>query len=65
MTAKMDEGLARQGSPRQVRFLSKVEVFRRYLAGDEKFSNGRLYSLLALWNAVTNLDGSLTVERRD
>ena len=58
MTAKIDEDLARQGSPRQARFLSRIEVLRRYSAGDETFSNGGLYSIVALWDAVTNLDRS-------
>ena len=62
MTAKMDDDLARQYSPRQARFLSRIEALRRYSAGDETFSNGGPYSVVALWNAVTNLDRSLSVE---
>ena len=62
MTAKMDEDLARRASPRQARFLSRIETtLRRYSAGDETFSNGGLYSVVPLWDAVTNLDRSLTV----
>ena len=63
MAAKMDEDVARKATQRQAPFLSRIQVLRRYSAGDETFSNGGLYSLVALWNVVTNLDRSLSVEK--
>ena len=61
---KMDEGLEIKASSRQARFLSRIEVLRRYSAGgDRRSSSGPgLYSLVALWTAVKKLDQSLIVE---
>ncbi|CAN0448098.1 unnamed protein product, partial [Ascophyllum nodosum] len=60
MTVK--EKLGRKASSRQARFLSRIEVLRRYSAGGQWSSSSGLYALVALWTAVTKLDRSLTVE---
>ena len=59
---KMDEDLEIKASSRQARFLSRIEVLRRYSAGDQWSSSGGLYSLVALWTAAKKLDRSLMVE---
>ena len=61
MTIKMYEDFARKASSRQARFLSRIEVLRRYSAGDKWVSFCGLYSLVALWTAVKKLDRSLIV----
>ena len=63
MATKMYEDLARKASSRQARFLSRIEVLRKYSASDEWHSSGGLLSLVALWSAVKKLDGSLIVEK--
>ena len=63
MAIKMGEDLEIKASSRQARFLSRIEVLRRYSAGgDEWSSSGGLYTLVALWTAVKKLDRSLIVE---
>ena len=59
---KMDEDLKIKASSRQARFLSRIEVLRRYSAGDQWSSSCRLYSFVALWTAAKKLDQSLIVE---
>ena len=59
---KMDEDLEIKASSRQARFLSRIEMLRRYSAGDQWSSSGGLYSLVALWTAVKKLDRCLIVE---
>ena len=62
MAVKMYEDLARKACSRQARFLLRIEVLRRYSAGEKWFSSNGLYSLVALLNAAKKLDGSLIVE---
>ena len=60
MTVKKE--LGRKASSRQARFLSRIEVLRRYSAGDTRFGIDGLYSLVTLWSAAKKLDESLIVE---
>ena len=62
MAIKMDEDLKIKASSRQARFLSRIEVLRRYSAGDQWSSSCRFYSLVALWTAAKKLDQSLVAE---
>ena len=62
MAVKMDEDLVKKACSRQARFLSRIEVLRRYAAGENWFSSSGLYTLVALLSAVKKLDGSLIVE---
>ena len=60
MTVKKE--LGRKASSRQAHFLSRIGVLRRYSADGQWFNSSGIYSLVALWTAVTKLDRSLTVE---
>ena len=62
-TVKKYENLLRQASSRQARFLSRIEVLRKYSAGGEWVNNGGLYSLVVLWNATKKLDRALIISR--
>ena len=62
MAVKLYEELGRKASLRQARFLSRIEVLRRYSVGDKWLSSGGLYSLVALWSVVMKLDRPLLVE---
>ncbi|CAN0213297.1 unnamed protein product, partial [Ascophyllum nodosum] len=62
MVVKLYKDVGRKASLRQARFLSRIEVLRRYSAGGKLLSSGGLYSLVALWSVVMKLDRSLLVE---
>ena len=62
MAVKLYEELGIKASLRQARFLSRIEVLRRYSAGDKWLSSSGIYSLVALWSRVMKLDRSLVVE---
>ena len=61
MAVKMYEGLAKKACSRQARFLSRIEVLRRYSAGQIWLSSVGRYSLVALWSAINKLDESFIV----
>lgn len=58
-----DETFAQMGSSRQARYLSRLGVLHEYYFGGEVVSTGGLYALVALWNSVKKLDGTVDVER--
>lgn len=58
----MDGGaLAEKASSRQAQYLGRLGVFKEYDARGEHVSTGGLYSLIALWNSVKKLDGTVDV----
>lgn len=62
LTISMDGGdLAGKSSSRQARYLARLGVFREYFAHGGDVSTGGSYSLIALWNSVKNLDGTVNV----
>lgn len=65
LTIGMDGGrLAGKASRRQARYLARLGVFKQYNARGTQVSTGGLYSLVALWNSVKNLDVTVNVEAR-
>lgn len=63
LTIAKDGGrLVRKASSRQATYLARLEVFKQYNTRGTEVSTGGLYALVALWNSVKRLGGSVNVE---